>query len=76
MLRLIKQWLKAPVETTDGGGRRRMEGDMNRFPRVRNFLARRHKLPTRGSRHVRMDAVFGTLGVLRPRMCRKAGAMS
>jgi len=43
---------------------------------VRNFLARRHKLPTRGSRHVRMDAVFGTLGVLRPRMCRKAGAMS
>ena len=43
---------------------------------VRNFLARRHKLPTRGSRHVRMDAVFSTLGVLRPRMCRKAGAMS
>jgi RNA-directed DNA polymerase len=26
MLRLIKQWLKAPVETTDGGGRRRMMG--------------------------------------------------
>src|SRR5271167_3527828 len=26
MLRLIKQWLKAPVETTDGDGRRRMEG--------------------------------------------------
>jgi RNA-directed DNA polymerase len=26
MLRLIKQWLKAPVETTDGNGRRRMEG--------------------------------------------------
>ena len=23
MLRLIKQWLKAPVETTDGDGRRR-----------------------------------------------------
>ena len=46
------------------------------YDHVRNFLARRHKLPTRGSRHVRMDAVFGTLGVLRPRMCRKAGAMS
>ena len=43
---------------------------------VRNFLARRHKLPTRGSRHVNRDAVFGTLGVLRPRMCRKAGATS
>jgi RNA-directed DNA polymerase len=26
MLRLIKQWLKAPVETTDRDGRRRMEG--------------------------------------------------
>ena len=46
------------------------------YDHVRNFLARRHKLPTRGSRHVSMDAVFGTLGVLRPRMCRKAGAMS
>jgi RNA-directed DNA polymerase len=46
------------------------------YDHVRNFLARRHKLPTRGSRHVSMVAVFGTLGVLRPRMCRKAGAMS
>src|ERR1700761_4315738 len=26
MLRLIKQWLKAPVETTDGDGKRRTEG--------------------------------------------------
>jgi RNA-directed DNA polymerase len=26
MLRLIKQWLRAPVETTDGDGRTRMEG--------------------------------------------------
>jgi RNA-directed DNA polymerase len=26
MLWLVKQWLKAPVETTDGGGKRRMEG--------------------------------------------------
>jgi RNA-directed DNA polymerase len=26
MLRLIKQWLKAPVETTDGNGRRLIEG--------------------------------------------------
>lgn len=26
MLRLIKQWLKAPVETTDGDGRKRIEG--------------------------------------------------
>jgi RNA-directed DNA polymerase len=46
------------------------------YDRVRTFLARRRKLPTRGSRHIRMDAVFGTLGVLRPRMCRNADAMS
>jgi hypothetical protein len=46
------------------------------YDRVRNFLARRRKLPTRASRHLRMDAVFGPLGVLRPRLCRKAGAMS
>ena len=26
MLRLIRQWLKAPVETTDGDGRKRLEG--------------------------------------------------
>jgi RNA-directed DNA polymerase len=26
MLRLIRRWLKAPVETTDGEGRRRLEG--------------------------------------------------
>jgi RNA-directed DNA polymerase len=46
------------------------------YDRVRNFLARRRKLPTHGSRHFRMDAVFGPLGVLRPRMCRKADATS
>jgi RNA-directed DNA polymerase len=46
------------------------------YNRVRNFLARRRKLSSHGSRHIRIDAVFGTLGVLRPRMCRKAGAKS
>jgi len=46
------------------------------YDRVRNFLARRHKLPTRGSRQIRMDAVYGALGVLRPRMCRNANATS
>jgi RNA-directed DNA polymerase len=46
------------------------------YDRVRNFIARRRKLPTHGSRQISMDAVYGTLGVLRPRMCRKAGAKS
>jgi RNA-directed DNA polymerase len=46
------------------------------YDRVLNFIARRRKLPTRGSRHVRIDAVFGTLGVRRPRMCRRVGATS
>lgn len=40
------------------------------YDRVRNFLARRHKLPTRG-RQIRMDAVYGTLGVSRLRHCRR-----
>ena len=34
------------------------------YDHVRNFLARRHKLPSRGTRHIRKDAVFGTMGVL------------
>jgi len=46
------------------------------YDHVRNFLVRRHKLPTHGSRHIRADAVFGTLGVPRLRRCRRAGAMS
>ena len=46
------------------------------YDRVRNFLARRHKLPSRGTRHIRKDAVFSTMGVLQPRKCRRTGAMS
>jgi RNA-directed DNA polymerase len=46
------------------------------YDRVRNFLARRHKLPTRGSRHVRKDAVFGSMGLLQPRRCRRTGVIS
>jgi RNA-directed DNA polymerase len=40
------------------------------YDRVRNFLARRHKVPTRGIRRIRADYVFGELGVLRPRFAR------
>jgi RNA-directed DNA polymerase len=46
------------------------------YDRVRNFIVRRHKLPSRGSRSVRMDKVFGPLGVLRLRQCRREGAIS
>jgi RNA-directed DNA polymerase len=46
------------------------------YDRTRNFLARRHKLPTRGSRQIRMAAVFGPMGVLRPRMGRDPDATS
>jgi RNA-directed DNA polymerase len=35
--------------------------------RVRNFLKRRHKVPTRGTRRFSSKAVFGELGVLRLR---------
>jgi RNA-directed DNA polymerase len=46
------------------------------YNRVRNFIVRRRKLPSRGSRSVRMDKVFGPLGVLRLRLCRREGAIS
>jgi RNA-directed DNA polymerase len=46
------------------------------YDRVRNFLVRRHKMPSRGVRVIRMEAVFGALGVLRPRFCRRVGATS
>jgi RNA-directed DNA polymerase len=46
------------------------------YDRVRNFLARRHKMPSRRIGPFRMEAVFGDLGVLRPRLCRRSGAMS
>ena len=38
--------------------------------RVRNFLARRHKVPSRGTNRFSLDAVYGPLGVLRLRQCR------
>jgi RNA-directed DNA polymerase len=46
------------------------------YDRVRNFLARRHKVPTRGTRRFSMAAVFGRFGIPRLRDCRRPGAMS
>jgi RNA-directed DNA polymerase len=46
------------------------------YDRVRNFLARRHKMPARAIGPFRMEAVFGDLGVLRPRQCRRSDAKS
>ncbi|HUN39931.1 MAG TPA: hypothetical protein VMU81_06550 [Acetobacteraceae bacterium] len=46
------------------------------YDRVRDFLVRRHKMPARSIGPFRMDAVFGESGVLRPRLCRRSGAMS
>jgi RNA-directed DNA polymerase len=46
------------------------------YDRVRNFLARRRKMPSRSIGPFRMEAVFGDLGVLRPRLCRRSGATS
>ena len=43
---------------------------------VRNFLARRHKLPARAIGPFTMTAVFGELGVPRLRHCRRQGVMS
>jgi RNA-directed DNA polymerase len=46
------------------------------YDRVRNFLVRRHKMPTHGYRHIRKDAVFGPMGLPHLRLCRKQGALS
>jgi len=41
------------------------------YDQVRNFLVRRHKVPTRGTRRFSKEAVFGTLGILRARHYRR-----
>jgi RNA-directed DNA polymerase len=46
------------------------------YDRVRNFLARRHKMPARAIGPFTMTAVFGELGVPRLRHCRRQGVMS
>jgi RNA-directed DNA polymerase len=38
--------------------------DNHVYDRVRNFLVRRHKVPTRGTHRFNREAVFGALGVL------------
>ena len=42
------------------------------YEHVRNFLVRRHKVPTRGTTRFTKEAVFGQLGLLRTRHYRKA----
>ncbi len=46
------------------------------YDRVRSFLVRRHKMPSRSIGPFSMEAVFGALGVPRLRHCRRPGAMS
>lgn len=46
------------------------------YDRVRNFLVRRHKMPSRGIGRFTKDAVFGPLGVPRLRHCRRQGALA
>ena len=41
--------------------------DNHVYERIRHFLARRHKVPSRGTRRFSHEAVFGTLGVLQLR---------
>jgi RNA-directed DNA polymerase len=46
------------------------------YDRVRNFLVRRHKMPSRSIGPFSMEAVFGDLGMPRPRHLRRKDAMS
>ena len=41
--------------------------DHHVYDRVRHFLVRRHKVPSRGTHRFPAEAVFGALGVLRLR---------
>ena len=45
------------------------------YDRVRNFLVRRHKVPTRYGPFTK-TAVFGELGVPRLRHCRRKGVLT
>jgi RNA-directed DNA polymerase len=46
------------------------------YDRVRNFLVRRHKRTARSIGPFSMTAVFGHLGVSRPRHCRRPGVLT
>jgi RNA-directed DNA polymerase len=46
------------------------------YDRVRDFLVRRHKMPSRSIGPFSMEAVFGDLGMPRPRHPRRKDAMS
>ena len=46
------------------------------YDRVRNFLVRRHKMPSRSIGPFNMEAVFGDLGMPRLRHLRRKGVMS
>ena len=46
------------------------------YDRVRNFLVRRHKMPSRSIGPFTMEAVFGDLGMPRLRHLRRKDAMS
>jgi RNA-directed DNA polymerase len=50
--------------------------DAHVYDRVRSFLARRHKMRKRSIRPFSLKAVFGELGVLRMRHCRRADVLS
>jgi RNA-directed DNA polymerase len=44
--------------------------DNHVYDRVRNFLVRRYKVPTRGTNRFNHEAVFGALGVFHLRRVR------
>jgi RNA-directed DNA polymerase len=67
--RLLRGWCGYFSHGSHYAADRVIEGHV--YDRVRGFLARRHKVPTRGTERFRMEAVYGTMGVMRPRQCRR-----
>jgi RNA-directed DNA polymerase len=72
--RLLRRWCGYFSPGSHYGTDRAIEAHV--YDRVRNFLARRHKLPAQATGPFTRTAVFGELGVPRLRHCRQHGATS
>jgi RNA-directed DNA polymerase len=72
--RLLRGWCGYFSPGTHYATDRAIEAHL--YDRVRNFLVRRHKMPSRSIGPFSKDAVFGDLGMPRLRHCRREGVMS
>jgi RNA-directed DNA polymerase len=74
ILRLLRGWCGYFSPGTHYATDRVIEEHL--YDRVRNFLVRRHKMPSRGIGPFSKEAVFGSLGMPRLRHCRRKGVLT